>query len=317
MEACANCGTQLTGPFCARCGQEHLATEPSVHQVFADAWEEIVKVDGKIFATVKLLLSKPGQLTLEFFEGRRIRYVTPIKLYLTCSALFFLVANLSYVRAMIEKGKNVQINSTSPKAQELLTHAASVAWSLFFDHLAVIYILIVPLTALVMALLFRGAKRTILFHLVFVLHAWSALFLGVSLLAALHIPINFLRLFFVVSLVYMIPATRRTFSASWLAAILKSLCFSVFTLFLTGVAIAGLVLAILIPAVTDSKKLPPAQVGPGYALVDIPTSRFNAASRYMSLPASSNSAGIAMSGATPLPSSRTPSVTTSTIGISK
>ena len=57
-------------------------------------WElnrEAFEVDARIFQTLKLLLFKPGSLSTEFSRNRRARYMSPIRLYLFTSLVFFLV----------------------------------------------------------------------------------------------------------------------------------------------------------------------------------------------------------------------------------
>jgi eukaryotic-like serine/threonine-protein kinase len=65
-----------------------------MHDLFHDVTHEFLHVDSKIFRTVKLLLLKPGFLTREYFEGRRVRYVSPIRLYLVFSVLYFAASTL-------------------------------------------------------------------------------------------------------------------------------------------------------------------------------------------------------------------------------
>src|SRR5258706_9109608 len=89
---CANCGAPLSGPFCQACGQKAAGRNVSLHDFFHEAFHEFAHVDGKIVQTLRLLLTKPGQLTHEFLEGRRERYVSPLRLYLTCSLIFFALA---------------------------------------------------------------------------------------------------------------------------------------------------------------------------------------------------------------------------------
>ena len=43
---------------------------------------------------MKLLITRPWRLTLDFFEGRRERHVHPLRLFLAFSAVFFLVPRL-------------------------------------------------------------------------------------------------------------------------------------------------------------------------------------------------------------------------------
>src|SRR4051812_45191979 len=91
---CANCGTPLSGEYCAKCGQRD---EPQVHSVthFAsEALESITHADSRLWRTLSYLLAKPGRLTLEFFAGHRVSYLPPFRLYLVISLLFFLIARV-------------------------------------------------------------------------------------------------------------------------------------------------------------------------------------------------------------------------------
>lgn len=235
---CSNCETELRGAFCSACGQEHQDHEPTLRQILADAWEEIVKVDGKIIATLRMLFAQPGKLTLAFFEGRRVRYVTPLKLYLTCSAFYFLVANFNELQIKIQKnGVAATEAEISDAKAKLVTSVIKEGNVFFFDHLSTILIVIVPLTALATAVLFRGRKRSLLFHLVFVLHTWSALFLLGALANVVHIRSSFFAFFLVASFVYMIFAARGAFGARWFEAIAKGLLFSVATFLLSVLAL--------------------------------------------------------------------------------
>lgn len=91
---CANCGVALAGEYCSACGQRD---EPHVHSVrhfFAEAFESITHADSRLWRTLWYLLARPGKLTREFFEGHRVRYLPPFRLYLVISLVFFLVAGL-------------------------------------------------------------------------------------------------------------------------------------------------------------------------------------------------------------------------------
>jgi hypothetical protein len=48
-------------------------------------------VDGKIFSTFRYLLFRPGFLTVEYFAGRRRRYINPVRLLLTCLLILALL----------------------------------------------------------------------------------------------------------------------------------------------------------------------------------------------------------------------------------
>ena len=87
--ACLNCGTELAGKWCSQCGQRAAEPRPTVHELLHEALDELGHFDSKFLRTAKLLLFKPGALTGEFLHGKRVHYVSPIRLYLICSLLFF------------------------------------------------------------------------------------------------------------------------------------------------------------------------------------------------------------------------------------
>jgi hypothetical protein len=63
-----------------------------MRQLAAEVWKETAGWDGKLVGTVRVLLCRPGELTRAAIEGRRARYISPVRLYLACSVLYFLVA---------------------------------------------------------------------------------------------------------------------------------------------------------------------------------------------------------------------------------
>ena len=88
---CLNCGDTLTGRFCAACGQRAVAPHPTIRELAGDAWDELTGYDGRIASTFRGLLS-PGLLTKRYIEGQRARYLTPVRLYLIVSVVYFVVA---------------------------------------------------------------------------------------------------------------------------------------------------------------------------------------------------------------------------------
>lgn len=73
------------------CGQENVEPKESVGHLVRHVTEDITHFDGKFFATLKLLLFKPGFLSEEYLKGRRASYLHPVRMYLFISAFFFLL----------------------------------------------------------------------------------------------------------------------------------------------------------------------------------------------------------------------------------
>jgi hypothetical protein len=86
---CKNCGADITGRYCAACGQLADVSIPSLHKVLVEALGDLYNFDSRVWRSLGLLLSKPGRLTREYLEGRRARYVPPFRLYVVLSLAFF------------------------------------------------------------------------------------------------------------------------------------------------------------------------------------------------------------------------------------
>jgi hypothetical protein len=92
---CENCGAQLTGRYCAQCGQPAIDYRRSFRHVLVDVLDSFLNWDSKFFATIWWLIVRPWRLTNEFLAGHRVRYLHPVRLYLLASILIFFA--LSYL----------------------------------------------------------------------------------------------------------------------------------------------------------------------------------------------------------------------------
>lgn len=88
---CLNCAAPVTTAFCPNCGQEAVQHTASVGQLLADVADNIFNLDSKLLRSLHALLFKPGLLTVAYNSGKRARYISPLRLYLTCSVAFFLI----------------------------------------------------------------------------------------------------------------------------------------------------------------------------------------------------------------------------------
>jgi Protein of unknown function (DUF3667) len=86
---CRNCGSPAPGKFCTQCGQDTAPHPPSAGEFIHEFIGHYIAFEGKLWKTLALLFFKPGQLTKEYLAGRKLRYVLPLRLYLTISLIFF------------------------------------------------------------------------------------------------------------------------------------------------------------------------------------------------------------------------------------
>nr|WP_295663391.1 DUF3667 domain-containing protein [Polymorphobacter sp.] len=88
--ACANCGTTLTGNFCAACGQS-AHVHRSIGHIFEEFLHGIWHFDSKAWRTLPRLAFAPGRLTRDYVYGKRGGYIAPLALFLFSIFLMFFV----------------------------------------------------------------------------------------------------------------------------------------------------------------------------------------------------------------------------------
>jgi hypothetical protein len=180
---CGNCGVPLHGPFCHACGQRAAGHEVGLHDVVHEAFHEFAHVDGKIVQTLRLLLTQPGALTKEFLAGRRARYVAPLRLYLTCSLLFFALAALApETQPFIRVTKTDHEAGLDPGAVQRQRADASAAASREIVHvLPRVMFVLMPAFALLTWTLYRRARPFYASHLYYAIHFHAFLFVALML----------------------------------------------------------------------------------------------------------------------------------------
>ena len=95
---CRNCEASLALPaanFCPSCGQDTLNHPPTFWEFVHEFITHYVALEGKLWKTLWLLFLKPAELTREYRAGRKQRYISPLRLYITASFLFFLVVKIA------------------------------------------------------------------------------------------------------------------------------------------------------------------------------------------------------------------------------
>jgi len=92
--ACPNCGSSLGGAYCSTCGQKAQSLREPVRRFVVEALDEFIGLDGRFWRTMGLLLFRPGRLTNEYLGGRRVRYLRPLRIYISTTILFFFLISV-------------------------------------------------------------------------------------------------------------------------------------------------------------------------------------------------------------------------------
>ena len=87
---CLNCGETVEDRFCSHCGQENLELKDTATHLVLHYVQDLFHYDGKLWHTLKSLVTHPGLVAAEYMEGKRQRHLEPIRFYVFASTVFFL-----------------------------------------------------------------------------------------------------------------------------------------------------------------------------------------------------------------------------------
>lgn len=85
---CANCGAQLSGPFCSACGQHAYPRRKLIH-VIGELAHGLFYLETKTWRTLPMVLFRPGTLTRNYVYGKRARYLSPLTMFLFAIFVMF------------------------------------------------------------------------------------------------------------------------------------------------------------------------------------------------------------------------------------
>ena len=197
---CPTCGHARPDEYCPRCGERRVRPDEYTVRRFLRHFvgdESIVQT--RTGRTLVTLFRRPGQLTHDYLRGRRNPYLSPLRVYLLISVLFFLIVPYTGLFRYNLQGYHwMPIVGTLPQRMvgaelERTGQSFENYQRRFNEELAsqrkTMMVFVVPLFALGLIPLFR--RRHYGEHLVFATHYFAALLLYMG------VPIQiFFRLFF-------------------------------------------------------------------------------------------------------------------------
>ena len=283
--ACPNCGATLADQprppkFCPACGQETLVRAPRLGEFLQQFGGAYLSTEGALWRTLKLLLTKPGELTRQYLAGRRKHYVLPLRLYLTISVVLLLALRLAASDSMqvqVRPGKDSTASDTF--SMEMFGGRAGRKDGTFFCHdlpawmckrletridfspaarqqtlenlrerfmgnLGGAMFVLLPGFALWMKLVYWNRRLRYTEHLVFALHLHAFWFIALGL-TLLHQPwLGGVAL--VAMPVYTALAMRRVYGGRWVPLLLRGAVAGLLYIVTLSLALVGVGLVALL-----------------------------------------------------------------------
>lgn len=94
---CTNCGHPLdvSDKYCPNCSQANSTKKLSLKDFIEEFFASLISYDSKLLKTLSALLTKPGKITRDYIEGKRVSYTNPFRFLLSLSIIYFLLLNFN------------------------------------------------------------------------------------------------------------------------------------------------------------------------------------------------------------------------------
>jgi len=270
---CLNCGAAVTGKFCSECGQENLDTHENFFHIAGHFLSDYFHFDSKFFRSLIPLFTKPGFLTKEYWQGKRVHYIHPLRLFFFVTILFVIASNVFYkqfegvVKSQLKEGSSVfpKMDSaylaTLPDSAKLFVGKGRDSLTVkeikkekanekrrmnklrlgtddVFKSIKYVTFLLLPIYALLFKLLYIRKKSFYVDHLVYMMHVQSFVYCVLSFLffLPLIVPLSLSmvkNISLLIIFVYIAASLRYLYQQPWWKTITKAIIATFLLYFIT------------------------------------------------------------------------------------
>jgi len=191
---CLNCGAEVSGKFCSNCGQENLETRENFFHIAGHFISDYFHWDSKFLRSLIPLFTKPGFLTKEYWQGRRLHYIHPLRLFFFITVIFMIsitafykqfghklkdrmMTNTIKIDSSEYSGLNAQQREAKIKEQiagnDRRMKKVAAGIDDFFSFMKYVTFFMLPLYALIFKILYRRRRPFYVDHVVYAMHLQS------------------------------------------------------------------------------------------------------------------------------------------------
>lgn len=94
---CLNCGLPLdmSDKYCPSCSQANSTKKLTLKDFFDEFFSSLISYDSKLLKTLSALLLRPGKITKDYINGKRVAYTNPFRFLLSLAIVYFLMLNFA------------------------------------------------------------------------------------------------------------------------------------------------------------------------------------------------------------------------------
>ncbi|MBO6503649.1 MAG: DUF3667 domain-containing protein [Kordiimonadaceae bacterium] len=230
---CANCGAAFIGSFCPACGQKADTERLSLKTMAGNLFRVIYDMDSKVWRTILDLTKQPGQVALDYIAGGRVRYINPVKYFITVYAISIALSmasgeldqNLSYTTQTdsieeMEAEVRAEVEKDIAKVTEMLS-----------NRMDLVTFVMVPILAILMRLHNFRAGKNLAETLSFQCFVWGHYaLLSIPLILTIYLSPSFnfwVKNVLLIAMFYY--ALKVFYDRTWLRAVLSTVFFVLYS----------------------------------------------------------------------------------------
>lgn len=174
---CKNCGHHFHGRFCNECGEKvYGPKDKSMMHIIEEVFHFISHFDGSFLTTVKTVFARPGKMSADYAAGIRKKYFKPVSFFLFVVVMYFIFPKFHglnmHFQSYVSRDGNTRGYSVPIAKQKMISHRYTEnALAERYDSLSPAIakmglLLLIPFSALVIALLYFSSRRFFFDHFI-------------------------------------------------------------------------------------------------------------------------------------------------------
>jgi len=161
---CKNCEHNISGNYCANCGQSTYTGRLNLLTFLNEVSESVFQLNKGFFYTLRELFVRPGESLREFLDGKRKRHFKPIAYVLMLSTVYFVITKFIGQETWVDGFLSGWSNGV--EADDLNEQKVNSTLSWFAENFAYTSLLLLPVFSLASYLSFYKFKVNYLEHIV-------------------------------------------------------------------------------------------------------------------------------------------------------